>query len=157
MRHTFAVVLLATLVSACSSTESRAPAPTGSGNPAEVEATTAVPVGELTDAALAKRWFDAMESQLRVDAVAVGTGTYATKQQAEAALTMLTPAGFVPRPEYFKPLFDAIPREVIGRRLSDYAMAHPDEVERLTTAMLERLRPALTTAQDNVRAQFVAK
>lgn len=107
-----------------------------------------------TDAPLVDRWFVAMEKQLQTDATALAQRTFANAREAQDGLASLTPAAFHPRPEFFKPLFDEVPREQLAPRMAAYAATHADEMERRGEAMMKRLEPAMKRAFDNVQRQL---
>jgi hypothetical protein len=109
------------------------------------------PIAQPADAQLVDRWFVAMEKQLQTDATAIAQRTFTNLREAQDALTSLTPAAFEPRPEFFKPLFDEVPREQLAQRMSAYAATHTDEMERRGEAMMNRLEPVMKRAFDNVQ------
>lgn len=130
------LVVLACLLLACGDSKTVEPAPTTLASP---------------DETLVDRWFVAMEKQLLADATALSKRTFASESEAQEALLRMTPAGFEPRPEFFQPLFDEVPKEQMAKRLSSYAEAHADEMEKRGAAMMMRLEPAMKRAFDNVQ------
>ncbi len=112
---------------------------------------------QLSDDELLRRWYDAMEKRLVADARRVATQQFASRDDAAAALTALTPVGFRPHPEYFQALFDdAGGPDAVARRLADHASAHGDDMARRVGAMLEHLEPVMQQAAENVQRQFPA-
>jgi hypothetical protein len=131
--------------------------PTPSSQAPSVASTDAISPQTGSDGDTFRRWTDATVKQLEADARAGATRAFVTQDDLRGFLHTLTPAGFRPRPEYFRSLaaeVDGGSGESFANRMAGYGRSHPDEVSRLDATLEARLKPLLEQIATNAVASI---